>query len=587
MKKTVFFLLLSLISLTIASQPLDRQWIQDNYTKREVMISMRDGVKLGTAIYEPRCPREGGAPIILTRTPYGTKPYGEGYASDLGTQFKYYVQNGYIIVYQSVRGTFLSEGEFENVRPVGEDPADVNDSYDTIEWLIHNTPTNGRVGIKGVSYPGFYATVAALCGHPALKAVSPQAPVTDWFLGDDFGHNGEVMMIDSYRFGSGFLPRRTRISTDGGKTRVAGTRMTKNVYKYFLDRGSLDEVFKPWADTIAFWNGRLAHPTYDNWWAARNPVNFLKEKMPAMMVVGGLYDAEDCYGAFATYRGLVEKALKTDLYFVEGPWYHGGYRNFDFDHLDYAWFGQGIGETYFRDVEYPFFAYYLEDKGVKPAPVQVMPSAETMPSVAKDLPAENRWIAMESWPEAGKNAKPLRMKAFSLSRKSYVTDPDNPVPYYHKVFEQDDRDKEYMAGDQRGLENRGDVATWRFETLADTLALIGPVHVHLRLSQTCDDASYIVKIIDERPDGYQMLVRGDVMPTRFRYGFDRSVAVKPGKTFDLDFDMPDIAHFFMPGHRVIIQIQSSWFPLVARRPATCETMTVLPGSCVSVPLLRK
>lgn len=581
MKRYILISLLLVQALLLGAQPLEKQWIKDNYTKREVMITMRDGVKLSTAIYEPRTPREGGSPIMMTRTPYGIKPYGEGYASDLGSTYKYYVLNGYIVVYQSVRGTFLSEGEFENVRPVEEDPADVNDTYDTVEWLLKNTATNGKVGLKGVSYPGFYATVGALCGHPALKAVSPQAPVTDWFMGDDFGHNGEVFMVDTYRFGSGFLPRRTSISTDGGKQRVKGTRMTKDIYRYFLDKGTLEEVFRPWSDTLEFWNGRCAHPTYDQWWIARNPTNFLKQEMPAMQVVGGLYDAEDCYGAFATYRALVDKATKTDVFFVEGPWYHGGYRNYGYDHMDGAWFGNGISESFFRDVEYPFFAYYLEGKGERPAPVMLMPSGETEPAKARSVAAESQWVAMEKWPPFDAIGR-----RFEFGGKSYVSDPENPVPYYHKVRQQDDRDKEYMVGDQRGLEHRSDVATWRFETLTDTLRLVGPVRVHLKLRQTCADADYIVKIIDERPDGYQMLVRGDVMPTRFREGFDRETPVTPGHSFDLDFTMPDIAHYFMPGHRLMVQVQSTWFPLVARRPCELAMMTVMDGSWVEIPVME-
>lgn len=557
------------------------------------MIAMRDGISLSTAIYEPKQAPKGGSPIMMTRTPYGLWPYGEEFAGDLGVAFKNYVANGYIIVYQSVRGTNLSEGEFIQIRPVTSDSDssaadDASDTYDTIEWLLNNTKSNGKVGIKGVSYPGFYSTVAALCGHPALKASSPQAPVCDWFIGDDFHHNGNLMMADFNSF-TGYLCPRRFIAENGGKYPLEATRVEGNIYEHFLGRG-IGEIFSCLADSIAFWNEVKAHPDYDEFWEACEPTSHFHAGMPAMMVVGGLYDAEDFYGPYRTYRQML-KVRKEDVYFVEGPWYHGSWRNMSYNHMDEAWFGNNSTEYYLNNIEYPFFAYYLEGKGEKPAPVYLLTSGETAPELMSERESEEFWETLEAWPSL--NAKGLKMnlnaadssitvkgrvlgsgrkaaKAVS-ARRNYVSDPSDPVPYYHEASKQRRRDRDYMVGDQRGLEERADVLTYYADTQEDTLHFLGPVKVRLRLRQTRPDADYIVKLIDERPDGYQMLVRADVMPARYRKGFYASKYLKVRRNgwtraFTLKFTMPDIAHNLMPGHRLLIQVQSSWFPLVAMNP---------------------
>lgn len=617
--------------IILSAQPcngcLETEWIKANYSKREVMIPMRDGASLSTAIYEPLKPRDGGSPIMMTRTPYGLRPYGEEFAGDLGTTYKNYLFNGYIIVYQSVRGTYLSEGEFVNVRPVVTDRTccsngivdDASDTYDTIEWLLDNTSNNGCVGVKGVSYPGFYSTIAALCGHPALKASSPQAPVCDWFMGDDFHHNGALMLADFNAF-TGFLCPRRNISENGGKHTLAANKVTGGLYEHFLGKG-IDEITAILGDSIEFWNAIKAHPDYDQFWKDAEPTSHFNDNMPAMLVVGGLFDAEDFYGPYKTYREMLARR-KDDVYFVEGPWYHGAWRNMDYNHLDGAWFGNNSTAYYLDNIEYPFFAYYLEGKGEKIAPVHLLPSGETSPEYMAERDCSTDWETLQEWPSLNKRGIRMSLQArdgsicikghvMGSGRKStgglfgfrsYTSDPSSPVPYYHEASTKSRRDRDYMAGDQRGYETRPDVLTYKADEQQDTLYFLGPVKVHLRLRQNCADADYIVKLIDERPDGYQMLVRADVMPARYRNGFSKSIYLKPrsngwSRKFTLDFTMPDIAHKLLPGHRLIIQIQSSWFPLVAMNPQNdvayyeaswndykIAEMHVLNGSYIEIPI---
>lgn len=566
--KTIILSIAAILLQTVCAAAVtfvDSGRLHECYTKREVMIPMRDGVKLSTAVYEPVNVPEGGSPVIMTRTPYGLKPYGDEFASDLGTAFGKYAENGYIIIYQSVRGTYLSEGEFVNVRPVGETGVDdATDTYDTIEWILSNCSTNGRVGVKGVSYPGFYATISALCGHPALKAVSPQAPVTDWFMGDDFHHNGELMLLDTYSFGGGFLPTRKGPGTGSGKTRPAGTSIDKDVYSYFLEKGTITEVFKPWADSLVFWNDMRAHQVYDEFWELRNPALHFTADMPAAMFVGGLYDTDDCYGPLAAYRALLKVKGADDVYLVEGPWNHGGWRS---------------SRSYLEDVEYPFFAYYLEEKGVKPAPVTLLASSDTDFNLSKGGLPDGRWETMSRWPELDSEGVKLYLNALTGkldtknplsyrkgSSRSYVSDPRNPVPYSRAYADGRSRDKRYMNEDQSWTAERGDVLCYRSAALTDTVRAVGPVKVSLKVSQSTRDAAYIVKICDEFPDGRQMLVRFDVMPARFARGFDKVRYVKKGRRFELNFNLNDIAHYFMPGHRITVLVQSSSYPVFAMNP---------------------
>lgn len=576
------------------------EWLKENYTKREVMIPMRDGARLYTAVYEPVSSSEA-KPVMLVRTPYSLRPYGFeageepskdrfAYSSGMWGDLLNYAADGYVIVLQNVRGTYLSEGEFENIRPHLSGKAggkttkrivdEATDTYDTVEWLLANTGNNGNIGVKGTSYPGYYATMAALSRHPAIKAVSPQAPVTDWFMGDDAHHNGALCLADCYRFGSSMYRSRKAPSTKGMKRLVS---IDSDLYEYFLGK-PLSELSAFFGDTLAFWNKMVSHPDYDKFWKDRNPSLHLKGIEPAVLVTGGFYDAEDCYGAFNTYAQLKRLSPECDLYLAVGPWHHGGWRSRSVSSIAGAWFGEASGEYYLDDIEYPFFRYYLEGKGEKPARVNVLPSGETMRSRMEDLPSTSFWEAYSTWPP--ENASPTRIylsgtdslnmsgRSQDVGFRTFTSDPSNPVPYMD--VKSSGRDHGYMAADQTFASVRNDVLTYSGKVLSDTLHLAGPVKAHVELRLDLPDGTYsknmdadiVVKLIDVRPDGYQMLVRGDVMPVRYRGGFGKAKAVKAGKVFSVDFTMCDIDHYFLPGHSLMIQIQGSWFPLIAMNPQT-------------------
>lgn len=576
------------------------EWLKENYTKREVMIPMRDGARLYTAVYEPVSSSEA-KPVMLVRTPYSLRPYGFeageepskdrfAYSSGMWGDLLNYAADGYVIVLQNVRGTYLSEGEFENIRPHLSGKAggkttkrivdEATDTYDTVEWLLANTGNNGNIGVKGTSYPGYYATMAALSRHPAIKAVSPQAPVTDWFMGDDAHHNGALCLADCYRFGSSMYRSRKAPSTKGMKRLVS---IDSDLYEYFLGK-PLSELSAFFGDTLAFWNKMVSHPDYDKFWKDRNPSLHLKGIEPAVLVTGGFYDAEDCYGAFNTYAQLKRLSPECDLYLAAGPWHHGGWRSRSVSSIAGAWFGEASGEYYLDDIEYPFFRYYLEGKGEKPARVNVLPSGETMRSRMEGLPSTSFWEAYSTWPP--ENASPTRIylsgtdslnmsgRSQDVGFRTFTSDPSNPVPYMD--VKSSGRDYGYMAADQSFASARKDVLTYSGKVLSDTLHLAGPVKVYVELRLDLPDGTYsknmdadiVVKLIDVRPDGYQMLVRGDVMPVRYRGGFGKAKAVKAGKVFSVDFTMCDIDHYFLPGHSLMIQIQGSWFPLMAMNPQT-------------------
>lgn len=525
-------------------------WLKDNYTKREVMIPMRDGARLYTAVYEPVSEAKA-KPVMLVRTPYSLKPYGfeageeppkdkQTYSSGIRDDLLNYAADGYVIVFQNVRGTFLSDGNFENIRPHLSDKTggrtkrsmvdEATDTYDTVEWILTNTRCNGSVGVKGTSYPGFYATMAALSRHPAIKAVSPQAPVTDWFMGDDAHHNGALCLADCYRFGSSMYRTRKAPSTKGLSKLV---KIDTDLYEYFrgIPMSGLSNFF---GDTLTFWNSMVAHPDYD--------------------------------------------------YFAAGPWYHGGWNNRKANHLAGAWFAEESGSYYLDNIEYPFFTYYLEGKGNASAKVNVLPSCETIRCKMEGVQSAARWETYSSWPPS--DAQPAKIflsgtdslnmsgQPDTMVFRTFTSDPANPVPYMD--VKSSGRDRGYMAADQSFASARGDVLTYSGRVLSDTLHLAGPVMAHIELRLDLPDGSksrnmdadIVVKLIDVRPDGYQMLVRGDVMPVRYRDGFGKSKALKSGKVVSVDFTMCDIDHYFLPGHALMIQIQGSWFPLIAMNPQT-------------------
>lgn len=572
-------------------EPAD--WVRTHYNKQEVMIPMRDGGKLFTAIYTPKDTSKT-YPILMKRTPYSSGPYG---VDQFPSQFqnKYLAKEGYIFVMQDVRGRYMSEGEFVDVRPYNppsstepvkkgkkikkETPVidEATDTYDTVDWLLENlSQDNGNVGVYGISYPGFYSTMAILAKHPAIKAVSPQAPVTDWFIGDDFHHNGAFMLMDAFSFYSGFGKPRPKPTTEG----QPGFQdwKTPDNYDFYLRAGALRNFNEKYLKGgIPFWNDLMAHPNYDAWWQARNPRPHLKNIDAAVLTVGGLFDAEDCFGAWQIYKAIErQNSASVSNRLIMGPWVHGGWARGKGDRLGNVRFGVETSDYYAREIEFPFFEYYLKGKG------QVQLNDVTVFETGS-----NRWTSYPSWPPTpAKETAFYLLNDYQISRSKpantepvfheYVSDPSHPVPYTEDVHLR--RTREYMTDDQRFASRRPDVLTYQTPVLEEAITVTGPIVADLWVSTSSTDADWVVKVIDVFPDtlstvengvpmgGYQMLVRGEVMRGRYRNSFKEPEPFTPGEVTQVRFELPDIAHSFLPGHRLMVQIQSSWFPLVDRNP---------------------
>jgi len=580
-------LLFILVPFSSFAQNADSVWIVNNYNKIEQYIPMRDGVKLFTSIYVPKDNSEKH-PILLTRTPYSCAPYGkEKYKAYWDSYLKEYMRQGYIMVTQDVRGRWMSEGEFVDVRPfnpnkkTNKDIDEASDTYDAIDWMVKNIAgNNSNVGVFGISYPGFYSTMAALSNHPALKIVSPQAPVTDWFIGDDFHHNGAFMLMDAFAFYSSFGRPRPQPTTIGPE---AFDYSTKDNYSFYLQNGALSNYTKRYmGDTMKFWQDLMNHPTYDAWWKARNVRNFTTNVKPVTMIVGGLFDAEDCFGAWRTYEAIEKKSPASNNKIVMGPWYHGGWVRSTGAYLGNVQFGSKTSEYYQQNIEIPYFNYYLKGKGPQP----------NLAEATIFFTGENKWHQLPQWPPAEMHHKELYLnkqsklsfskatnteKATSDSYSEYISDPAKPVPYTEDVHFK--RTREYMTDDQRFASRRPDVLTFTTDALTEDLTLAGPIVADLMVSMTGTDADFVVKVIDVFPDkfqysdtdkylmdGYQMLVRGEVMRGKFRNSYEKPEPFVPNKITEVKYTLPDVAHTFLKGHKLMVQIQSSWFPLVDRNP---------------------
>jgi hypothetical protein len=593
MRKLLFLLLFSAATAAYPQgTPQDSAWIRENYYKIERYIPMRDGIKLFTTFYVPKDTTEQH-PILLTRTPYSCAPYGEDKWRNFHTGYlRYYMREGYIIASQDVRGRWMSEGQFVDVRPFIKDKKsatdvdEASDTYDAIDWMVKNVPhNNGKVGVFGISYPGFYSTMAAASAHPALKAVSPQAPVTDWFMGDDFHHNGAFFQMDGWAFYSSFGKPRPHPTTVGP---TGFDYYTKDNYKWYLETGALKNIMKLTGDSIAFWKDLYAHPNRDAWWQARNARVAMYNIKPVMLVVGGLYDAEDCFGAWNLYKAIKAQSPATNSHLVMGPWYHGEWASNDGTHLGNVQWGSNTSAWYQNNIEIPFFNYYLKGKGAEPK----------LPAATVFFSGANEWHQFDQWPPRASQEQPIYLQADGTlgweapktrsSFSEYISDPAHPVPYTEDVHFF--RTREYMTDDQRFASRRTDVLTFQTPVLQEDLTLAGPVVADLKVSLSSTDADFVVKVIDVFPDdfsytpkgpvpvrshdnaatypmgGYQMLVHGEVMRGRFRESFETPKPFAPGKVETVKFAVPDVAHVFRKGHRLMIQIQSSWFPLVDRNP---------------------
>ena len=570
------------VNITFSRNPIAAdESLKLKYDKKEIYITMRDGVKLFTSIYTPKN-RKVQHPILLNRTPYNIEPTGpEGYNIFLQL-YSRYTEEEYIMVYQDVRGRYMSEGRFEDIRPViparkdNKDTDETTDTWDTVDWLIKNVKNNnGNVGIFGISYPGFYSTMGIINAHPAVKAVSPQAPVTDWFIGDDFAHNGALFLQDNFSFYYSFgRPRQalTRTGNPGFRYPVPDN------YEFFLSMGPVKNIkARYFGDSIKFWNDALAHPNYDDFWKARDPRQYLKNVTPAVLTVGGWFDAEDLYGTLHTYEAIEsQNSPTTRNYLVMGPWTHGQWAFGEAKHVGNIYWGLDANEE-FQAIEKSFFNYYLKGEG--------------NPNWAEAkifVTGSNQWRDFATWPPENVVVKDLYFQSGEAASfeapagktgfDEYCSDPSNPVPYTEDVHT--DRTTAYMTDDQRFASRRPDVVTYQTSILTEDITVTGPLKADLFVSTTGTDADYIVKLIDVFPSdtvstnsdnkyplgGYQMLVRGEVFRGRYRNSFEKPEPFIPGKVTEVKYELPDVAHTFKKGHRIMIQIQNSWFPLVDRNP---------------------
>jgi uncharacterized protein len=574
-------LILALLSV-LGAQRQDS--IQSDYQKYEFRIPMRDGIKLFTAVYAPR-DTSRPYPIMLNRTPYGVAPYGvDEYPSSLGPSEEL-SKEGFIFVYQDVRGRMMSEGEFVNLSPYiankkgPEDVDESSDAYDTIDWLVKNIPNNnGKVGIWGISYPGFYAACAMIDAHPALKAVSPQAPIADWFVGDDFHHNGGFFLAHSFAFLAGFGQPRPKPIESHFKT---FNFPTPDGYDFYLKMGPLPEANKKYLKgEIPFWNELMQHGNYDDFWQARNLRPHLRNVRPAVMTVGGWFDAEDLFGTLGVYKSVESSNPGTYNILVMGPWCHGGWARSAGDSLGNIHFGTETSVYYRKEIELPFFKHFLKGGG-----------GPGLPEAYVFLTGENEWQKENQWPPRKAKARNLYFCAdWKLSWDpdtgdsadafdEYISDPGKPVPHIDRI--NTGMTREYMIDDQRFASRRTDVLTYATDKLDQDVTIAGPITPSLNVSTTGTDSDFVVKLIDVYPDdmpdddslhsetrmgGYQQLVRGEVFRGKFRNSFSSPEPFVPGKITKIEYQMPDIFHTFRKGHRIMVQVQSSWFPLVDRNP---------------------
>ncbi|HYJ90582.1 MAG TPA: CocE/NonD family hydrolase [Pyrinomonadaceae bacterium] len=572
-------------------------YIKENYTKREVRIPMRDGVKLFAEIYEPK-DKSQKYPIMMNRTPYSVGPYGEGkFKGSLGPDFQF-AREGYIFVYEDVRGRYMSEGQFLDERPqqaAHSKPTEVDestDTYDTIDWLIKNVPNNnGRVGLTGISYPGFYTSSGEINSHPALKACSPQAPVSDWFHGDDMHHNGALFLAQNWRFFAIFGQERPTPVPDNSNLRPWTGPDESDQYNFFLNAGGLKEVAdlyqKGLGVRIKFWDEMMQHPDYDAYWKAHNILTQLKNITCPTMTVGGWYDNEDLYGALQTYQHIERQNPGLFNVLVVGPWYHGGWAGIAGDWLGTAYFEQKTGDYFRKNMQLQFFNHFLKDKGDISAIHEVNlfdTGSHEWRSFDNYSPTNAKDTALYLTANGGLS---FTMPAGNSGFDEYVSDPMNPVPYTQKIIPVTaGYPRDFMTEDQRFAATRPDVLVYQTAPLDRDITVAGDIKPSLFVSSTGTDSDFVVKLIDVFPDdykypngvtppfessvfepgGYEMLLRGEPMPARLRNGFEKPVALTPNTPTKLAYVMPGIAHTFKKGHRIMVQIQSTWFPLVARNP---------------------
>ncbi len=577
------FLLFFVCSIAVGVLAQEKYDTRAHYEKAEYMVAMRDGVKLYTQVYTPK-DKTQKYPIILFRTPYSVRYYG---AKHFRREFfnELYTREGFIFVYQDVRGKFRSEGEFivmkphKTVKKGSEDVDESSDTYDTIEWLLKNIPNhNGRVGQMGISYPGWQTVMGMIDAHPALKASSPQASPSDMWIGDDFHHNGAFRLM--YTFG--WLSNNARVRA--GQTEQRASRFsygTPDGYRFFLELGPVSNVDKLYFhNQVPTWNEYMEHGDYDEYWKEQNVLQYLNNIEHPILNVAGWFDAEDFYGPMSIYYTIEEKNPNNESTLVVGPWLHGGWSQMDGDALGNIRFGSKTGEYYRENVEFPFFLYHLKGKG-----------EPTLPEALVFVTGSNEWRSFDRWPPQAAQKKNLYFHengrlSFSLPVEkteeafdSYSSDPEKPVPFSSET--RTSQGHLWMVEDQRFAASRPDVLVYETDVLEEDITIAGPVIANLFVSSSGTDADWIVKLIDvypgTAPDNkpnpcgvrmghFQMLVGADVFRGKYRNSFTTPEPFVADEVTEIKYDLRDKGHTFKKGHRIMVQVQSTWFPVIDRNP---------------------
>ncbi len=572
--------------------PLGQVFFASHFAKHEYQVPMRDGVKLYTAVYTPvagQMSDAGPYPFLMTRTPYSCAPYGGDKVMPRVTGNQKLLQSGYILVCQDVRGRWNSEGTWVEMTPSkdGKGIDESTDTYDTVDWLLKNVPrNNGKVGILGISYPGFYTAASIVDSHPAIKAASPQAPIMDLWMGDDAYHGGAFMLDANHSFYAPFFaPQKNPLTVEA----PTGFEFpTQDMYQYYLGMGTIAHLDSPAGGTNAYFHDQVTHTSYSDYWQRRNLTPHMHGVHAAVMAVGGWFDAEDLSGPVKVFHAIdkLSPAAPEDT-LVEGPWVHGGWARSTGARLGDISFGSETAVFYRDNIEFPFFEHWLKDKAWTP-----LPKAYTF-ETGTDL-----WKQYAAWPPPEAKPRILYLQprgglgwtrpTEQDSKDAYVSDPAHPVPFTPYVTGPDIPQR-YMDDDQRFATTRGDVLVYQTEPLTEDVTVAGPVRPKLTVASTGTDSDFDVKLIDVFPvdykdpdaaasegkrsngvpvvlQGYQMLVRGEPFRAKFRNSWEHPEPLVPGKQTEVDFTMQDVNHTFCKGHRIMVQIQSSWFPLTDRNP---------------------
>lgn len=587
MKRIFLLSVLTLLPIFIYCQQADSSYVANHYDYNEYFIPMRDGVELFTIVYTPK-DKSKDYPFIMNRTCYNAS---RARGFNLRAPSQSMIKAGYILVYQDVRGRYMSGDTFDNMRPnipgnkkrKKTEIDESSDTYDTIDWLLANIPNNnGKVGQYGISYPGFYTAAALPDAHPALVASSPQAPIADFYF-DDFHHHGTYLLSYTAAFPV-FGYQKDSLTRDPWYTESINKFYSQKIpdaYDWYLDQGPLKNITKEFHNDNFFWKQIIEHPNYDEFWQERNILPHLRNIDHAVLTVGGWFDAEDLYGPLNIYKTIEEHNPKAKNSIVMGPWTHGDWaRNNEQQIINHIYFGDNISKDFQENVELPFFEFHLKNNGNLNLPEALVFDTGT-----------KAWQSYSQWPPAEippvtfyfENDGELLVNKPGNQNLSfeYLSDPDFPVPYRSETAGLRFTPRPFMTDDQRHASRRPDVITFETDTLNENITIAGEILADLVVSMTGTDADFVIKLIDVYPDdhtnyehnpdnitmgGYQQLVRHETFRGRYRNSYENPEPFVSGEKTSVQIPLQDILHTFKKGHKIMIQIHSTWFPYIDRNP---------------------